>query len=98
MRKGQIPGQVNLLTEKTENDLIVYVSSVETFDADGRDAVTMTSKEEVSRYVTFVLKRWNGKRPVLRESSGWLTPGERKQARKVVYDIFVKGCREGRFT
>lgn len=98
MRKGQTSGQVNLLTGKTEVDLVVYVSLVETVETHGRDAVTITSKDNEDRYATFVLRRWNGDKPVLRESVDWLTYGESSQATKIAYDLFIKGREEGRFT
>ena len=98
MRKGQISGQVNLLTEKTEVDLVVYVSSVETREVDGRDAVTITSKKRKRRYARFVLREWDGNRPVLRKAADSLTFGELKQARGVAYDLFKEGRKDGRFT
>lgn len=89
MRKGQTSGQINLLTGKIEVDLSVRVKFVERKEKDGRDAVTVVSKEYENRYAVFVLVGWDKKRPRLRVSSDSLTYGERRQAYGIVCQIFI---------
>lgn len=98
MRKGQIPGQLNLLTGEEAVELVVAVGRVETMEKDGRDAVIVVSKEEFSRYKTVVLMGWDGNgEPILKETAGWMTPGEYRQAIRIAHDLFKEGREEGRF-